>query len=155
LVSGSTWWLADGEHGGNQVVQRPGQVVLGDQAVLLAGTGDRGSDGYKIGVPATWAAPDGTPRGGRIVAPPGTLADRTVTLWVDASGQPAGMPPQAADVIGRAIVTAIFIAVIAAAAAGSVLLCAAVLARWLLLRRRLAAWDAEWRAVGPRWRSPR
>ena len=31
LVTGSTWWLADGEHGGNQVVPRPGQVVLGDQ----------------------------------------------------------------------------------------------------------------------------
>jgi hypothetical protein len=45
--------------------------------------------------------------------------------------------------------------VIAAAAAGSALLCAAVPARWVLFRRRLAAWDTEWRAVGPRWTSPR
>jgi hypothetical protein len=48
------------------------------------------------------------------------------------------MPLQVADVTGRAIVTAIFIAVIAAAAAGSALLRAAVLARWVLFRRRLA-----------------
>jgi hypothetical protein len=122
---------------------------------LLAGTGDRGSDGYKLGVPARWTAPDGTPRGGRIVAPPGTPAGHAVMLWVNACGQPTGRPLRAADVIGRAIITAIFIAVIAAAAAGSALVCAAVLARRVLLRRRLAAWDAEWRAVGPRWTSPR
>ena len=124
-------------------------------AVLLAGTGARGSARLKVGVLATWTAPDGTPRGGRVVAPPSTPAGRTVTLWVDALGRPAGLPLQAADVIGRAIVTAIFIAVIAEPAAGSALLCAAVLARWVLFRRRLAAWHAEWRAVGPRWGTQR
>ena len=35
LVAGSMWFLADGEHGGDQVIQRPGQVVLGDQDTLL------------------------------------------------------------------------------------------------------------------------
>jgi hypothetical protein len=35
LVAGSVWCLADGEHGGDQVIQRPGQVVLGDQDTLL------------------------------------------------------------------------------------------------------------------------
>jgi hypothetical protein len=29
------WRLADGEHGGDQVVQRPGQLVLGDQDNLV------------------------------------------------------------------------------------------------------------------------
>jgi hypothetical protein len=29
------WRLADGEHGGDQVIQRPEQVVLGDQDTLL------------------------------------------------------------------------------------------------------------------------
>ena len=124
-------------------------------AVLLAAAHERGPQGYKPQVPARWTAPDGTPRSGRIMAPPGTPAGRTVTLWVDVSGQPTGKPLEAADVIGRAIVTALFVAMIAAVAAGSALLCAAVLAHWVFFRRRLAAWDAEWRAVGPHWRSPR
>jgi hypothetical protein len=29
------WRLADGEHGGDQVGQRPGQVMLGDQDNLV------------------------------------------------------------------------------------------------------------------------
>jgi hypothetical protein len=29
------WRLADGEYGGDQIVQRPGQVVLGDRDSLL------------------------------------------------------------------------------------------------------------------------
>lgn len=32
---------------------------------------------------------------------------------------------------------------------------AAALAHWVLDRRRLAAWDAEWRVTGPRWTSTR
>ena len=35
LFTGSIWRFADGEYGGDQVVQRPGQVVLGDQHNLL------------------------------------------------------------------------------------------------------------------------
>jgi hypothetical protein len=31
------WRLADGQHGNDQVVQRPGQVVLGDQDNLVIG----------------------------------------------------------------------------------------------------------------------
>jgi hypothetical protein len=34
-VIGSMWHLADGEHGGDQVIQRPGQVVLSDQDNLV------------------------------------------------------------------------------------------------------------------------
>jgi hypothetical protein len=30
LVTGSRWRLAEGKHGGDQLVQRPGQVVSGD-----------------------------------------------------------------------------------------------------------------------------
>ena len=35
LFTGSIWRFADGEYGGDQVVQRPGQVVLGDQDNLV------------------------------------------------------------------------------------------------------------------------
>jgi hypothetical protein len=37
LVTGSRWRLAEGKHGGDQLVQRPGQVVSGDQGNLLTG----------------------------------------------------------------------------------------------------------------------
>lgn len=124
-------------------------------AVLLAAAPERGHEGYKRPVLARWAAPDGTRRSGQIIAPPGTPPGRTVTLWVDTWGRPTGKPLQADDVIGRAIVAAIAAAMIAAAAAGPALLCAAVLACRVLFRRRLAAWDAEWRTVGPRWGSLR
>jgi hypothetical protein len=32
-----------------------------------------------------------------------------------------------------------------------IVLCAGQLARVALDRRRLAAWDAQWRATGPQW----
>jgi hypothetical protein len=120
-------------------------------AVLLATAPAAGYARYEAPVPARWTAPNGARRTGDITAPAGTRAGRTVTLWVDASGQPTGRPLQPVQVTGQAIDAA----AIAAAAAFSALLCVGVLARWLLLRRRLAAWDAEWRAVGPRWTSPR
>jgi hypothetical protein len=37
LVTGSRWRLADGKHGGDQVIQRPGQVVSGAQDNPLTG----------------------------------------------------------------------------------------------------------------------
>ena len=124
-------------------------------ALVLAAAPERGHEGYKRPVPALWTAPDGIRRSGWIIAPPGTPPGRTVTLWVDAQGRPTGEPLQVADVIGRAIAAAIAAAMIAAATAGSALACAAVLSRRALFRRRLAAWDAEWRTVGPRWTSLR
>lgn len=50
-------------------------------------------------------------------------------------------------------VQTIAVAVTAAAAAGFLLLCTAARGRWVLLRRRLASWDAEWRAADPKWSS--
>jgi len=50
-------------------------------------------------------------------------------------------------------VAAIFAGAIVAAAVSLCLLGTAALARWVLTRRRLAAWDTEWRATGPQWTS--
>ena len=120
-------------------------------AVLLATAPARGYAGYEVPVRARWTAPHGARRAGPVTAPPGTRAGRTVALWVDASGQPTGTPLQPAQVTGHAI----DVAAIAAAAVVSALVCLGVLACWVLLRRRLAAWGAEWQAVGPCWTSPR
>jgi hypothetical protein len=34
-ATGSMWRLADSQHGSDQIVQRPGQVLLGDQDNLV------------------------------------------------------------------------------------------------------------------------
>ncbi len=116
-------------------------------AVLLATAPAPWFARYQVPVRARWTAPDGARRTGDVAALPGTPAGRRVTLWVDASGRPVGAPLRPVQVAAQAA----YVAAIAAAIAFSALLCAGALARWMFLRRRLAAWDAEWRAVGPRW----
>ena len=51
LATGSMWRLADGQHGSDQVVQRPGQVLLGDQdnLVIDAKMADRPSRNRAVG----------------------------------------------------------------------------------------------------------
>jgi hypothetical protein len=70
-----------------------------------------------------------------------------VSVWIDAAGRLTGPPLQPLQVRGRAVLAAIFAPVVL----GEVLLCVGQLAHYLLERRRLAAWDADWRATGPQW----
>jgi hypothetical protein len=116
-------------------------------AVVLAAAHDPGGGGYQAAALGTWATPDGSQRAGRIVAPAGTLAGHRVTGWVDASGRPVRTPLSR----GLLMVEAVVVAAIAVAAVTLCLLSTAVLAHWALTRRRLAAWDTEWRATGPQW----
>jgi hypothetical protein len=102
--------------------------------------------GYSL-VLARWTTPDGRARTGRIPVSTGLAAGRTVRLWVDAAGSPAG-PPLNDRLVPAYEGTA---AAAAAAALGIVLLCLAWAGRWVLDRRRLAGWEAAWAAVGPQW----
>lgn len=120
-------------------------------AVVLPPASDSGYARLRGAVLATWTAPGGARRTSWIVAPAHTRTDGTVTVWIDGSGRPTHAPAQPAQMVSEAIV----VAVIAAAIAGLPLLGAAALARWMLAKRRLAAWDAAWRATGPRWTSQR
>jgi hypothetical protein len=72
-------------------------------------------------------------------------------VWADAAGRPTGPPLQAQQVRGQAFLAAVLAPVLL----GEMLLVAGQLAHFLLGRRRLAAWDAEWQAIGPRWSSLR
>jgi hypothetical protein len=96
---------------------------------------------------ARWTAPDGRARTGRIPVSTGMAAGRTVRLWVNAAGSPAG-PPLNDHLAPAYEATA---AVIATVALGIMLLCLACAVRWVLDRRRLAGWEAAWAAVGPHW----
>ena len=102
-------------------------------------------------VRARWTAPDGTPRTGDVAAPAPAQAGSTMRIWVDQSGAQTGPPLRAQQATGQAALAA----VLAPFALGTVLVCAVSLAVYILDRRRLAAWAADWRSTGPRWNSHR
>ncbi len=112
-------------------------------ASLLAAAPEPGI--YQPSVPAIWKAPDGTPRTGRIAVQPGQGAHGTVMVWVDKTGRLTGPPLRSPA--GSAVAAG----VLAPLAAGVLLFCAGGLVHRMLERRRLAAWDADWRVTGPRW----
>lgn len=96
---------------------------------------------------ARWAASDGTRRTGMIPAPAGARAGSTVLIWVDATGQLTSEPMQRSRVwflVAAATVLAFVLTSL-------IVLCIGRLARYPLDRRRLAAWDADWRATEPQW----
>jgi hypothetical protein len=96
---------------------------------------------------ARWTAPDGTVRTGRVYArvsaPPGS----TVRIWTTRNGHLARRPLTRPEITSRAV-TAGLVGVLGL---GLALLTVSALARWLLDRRRMAAWEADWRLVEPRW----
>jgi hypothetical protein len=108
---------------------------------------------YNVAVPARWQASDGTARSGRVPARPGTRAGTTVTVWTARSGRLAATPMSAFQAAFQADVTAIMVVPCWA----MLVLGAGVLSHRLLDTRRLAAWDAEWRAMdrhGPAGANP-
>ena len=109
-------------------------------AVPAAGYGDNQ-------VPASWTAPDGTRRTGPVPAPSGARAGRKVMVWMAADGRLTGTPLQFSQVWGLVVLAT----GLAPLAVGIILLCAGQLAHLALDRRRLAAWDADWRATEPLW----
>ena len=98
-------------------------------------------------VRARWTAPGGAPREGEVYAPGGAKAGTTVMVWTGRSGGLEGAPVQHADVTILQALAALAAAGLAAAAVAVT----GLLARRVLDRRRLAAWDAEWSRTGPQW----
>ena len=66
---------------------------------------------------------------------------------MDPAGSPTGFPLTHRLIVANEAIAA----VTAPMALGFVLLCLAWAGRWMLDRRRLAAWEAAWAAVGPHW----
>jgi hypothetical protein len=99
---------------------------------------------------ARWRAPDGQVRTGKLLVPAGATAGSTVLVWTDHVGQLTNPPLNQTELVSRAQ--------LAAGGAVGALAAATGVAGWLvrrfLDRRRMAAWDADWLANGPRW-SPR
>jgi hypothetical protein len=102
-----------------------------------------------LAVDAHWRAPDGQVRTGILSPPFGATAGGAVPVWVDRAGELAD------PLLGRVqLVTQAHLAEEVAVGTLAIALIAAYwLARRVLDGRRMAAWDADWLATGPRWSS--
>ncbi len=100
-----------------------------------------------IGVLAKWVTPSGVQRVGEVWAWPGIRAGTSVRVWLNGSGWPSGPPLSARQLSTRVLGVAALVPTVLAA----VLLIIAWLARWLLIRSKLAAWESDWAVVEPQW----
>ena len=96
---------------------------------------------------ARWQPPSQAPRSGQVLAAAGARAGSTVKVWVDASGAVTSPPPDHRMIAGDVCIASI----VACLVACLLVLGSNALARCALDRRRMRAWDSEWRAAGPMW----
>ena len=96
---------------------------------------------------ARWQPPGLPPRTGEVLATAGARKGSTVRTWIDASGAVTDPPLDHRDIAGDVCIAVIATCLVS----GLVLLALSTLVRRVLDRRRLSAWDAEWRASGPLW----
>ena len=121
-------------------------------AVLLTDEPDW-TGSYGSLVPVRWQGPNGVPHTGQIIAAPGSKAGTRVTVWTDASAHLSDTPMSPRQAITQADL-AVGIAVPLWAL---ILLSTGMIGRHLLDRRRLAAWETDWRTSslsGPAGASP-
>jgi len=96
---------------------------------------------------ARWQPPGLPPRTGEILAMAGAPKGTAVRTWIDASGAVTDPPLDHREITGDVCIAVIATCLVS----GLVLLALSTLVRRVLDRRRLSAWDAEWRASGPLW----
>lgn len=107
--------------------------------------------GYVSTARARWTAPNGAVVTNTVPVPVGTVAGAKVSVWSTRDGQLTWQPltgSQVANLAGLAELAGV-------AGLAAVLALAGALARWVLNRRRLAGWDADWQATEPRWTTRR
>ena len=115
-------------------------------AVLLA-TASQQPAGYYASANAWWRSPSGTRHTGQVFALAGSPAGTKVMVWVNADGRLTGPPLQPSQVHGQAVMAS----VLAIMAVGMVLWGTGLAVHGVAERRRMAAWDDEWQAIGPKW----
>jgi len=94
-----------------------------------------------------WLAPDGREVTHEVPVPSGTVAGGKVLVWTDRTGSFTDAPlsdSQVAEQTTIAEVTGVI-------ATAGVLALVGVLTLWTINKRRMADWDADWQATGPRW----
>jgi hypothetical protein len=121
-------------------------------AVLLenapaTGVPDPYTDVQTAWVQARWQPPGQPPRTGQVLAAAGARKGSTVQTWIDPSGAVASPPMDHRDIVGDVCVAVVGTCIVS----WLLLLVSGTLVRRVLDRRRLSAWEAEWRANGPMW----
>ena len=148
LVTGAAYGWAHADNAAVRHAQRswhrvPAVVLRAAPGPLEAG---HGANSWVTFEPARWRS-GGKMRAGLVPVTSGTAPGTTVPVWLNRSGAVQIPPLTRGQLADRVAVTAVValtgLAVLLGGLAGA--------ARWLLDRRQLAAWDAAWRAVAPRW----
>lgn len=98
-------------------------------------------------VAARWQLPGRPARTGEVLVPVGARKGSTVPTWIDASGSATSPPPDHRFIVGDVLIAVM----VASLASVLLLLGLGALARRVLDRRRMRAWETEWRAFGPLW----
>jgi|SRR5580698_6458252 hypothetical protein len=147
VAAGAIVWA----HAANTAAREAGRQLHPVPAVVLRPVPgplftDGGANSWLTPTPARWAE-GGQQHVGLIPAVSGTRAGAVVPVWLDRSGQvrtPPLTPAQASDRVEIAAGSALAALAVLVAGLG-------LLGRSVLNRRRLAAWEAEWRMVGSGW----
>jgi hypothetical protein len=95
---------------------------------------------------ARWTAPDGRPVTGDVPVTIGTTIGTRLSIWVTKDGRLTGAPLDPSQVAEQTDNAEVLGVLGYAAALGGI----GLLGRRALDRRRMAAWDADWLASGPR-----
>ena len=100
---------------------------------------------------ATWTSATGVRQTGDVLALAGSPKGTAVTIWTDAQGNLTSPPLQLSQVAGQADVAALgaIVAIVA------LYLCATGVVRYVMYRRRMAAWDADWAVTAQAWNRQR
>lgn len=116
-------------------------------SATVLSNGRRSDLGQTTSALVSWTSSGGDARVSRVHVPAAARAGSVVRAWADGSGQLTGAPPRGAELAANVAVAASFTFV----ALGALLMSAAVIVRHVLRRRRMAAWEADWRSIEPRW----
>jgi hypothetical protein len=119
-------------------------------ATLLKTAPGWSASGPGADVNVRWKAPNGQLLTAPVFIPDGAAAGSSVMVWINQAGQLTDPPLQQAQVASRAQLARMVAVIIFA----GIVLAAGTLTHQLMVRRRLAAWEADWLAKGPDW-SPR
>lgn len=115
--------------------------------VVSAAPPSAGDWGLSWQAQARWRAPDGQEVTHEVPVPSNTPAGTKVPVWTDLNGEPTTAPLLDSQVSGQ-VVTGEILGVIGLA---TVLAVTGALVLSRIDRRRMADWDADWRATEPRW----
>jgi len=140
-VSAARWVHAEGTR---QI--RAGPRLTQVTAVLMRNAPPATFGSFLLWVPARWTA-GGVRETGAVPAAPGTQAGTSVEVWLDGAGKVQQPPLTPNQLSARVMVAAVMTPPLVA---GGMLLAWRGL-RWLLDRRRLAAWGESWSMIGPSW----